>query len=231
MVLKQGEGYKPRGKTSAIVGTSKVQLQLPPEAGPGQAWAGKQKQGPMSRGQWSMEPSQGAASSLTSGYERTGGGLQKQLWKTPTSPLPVEASPFRWLCTSLLSQQQPTCACESCFKPETRGKATQALPCLEPVARLGLIQERWMHELPDIRQVWADGDVLCSIPVQKKHFYYQAWSVWCLNICCSLLRAADRGIIGGPWFTTFIFIYIYVLRKLAICQIWKCLIRSDGQIN
>lgn len=95
MVLKQGEGYKPRGKTSAIVGTSKVQLQFPSEAGPGQAWAGKQKQGPMSRGQWSMEPSQGAASSFTSGYERTGGGLQKQLWKTPTSPLPVEGQPLQ----------------------------------------------------------------------------------------------------------------------------------------
>lgn len=71
--------------------------------------------------------------------------------------------------------------------------------------------------------------LLC--PRTQKHFYYQAQSVWRLNICCSLLMAADRGIIGGLQFTTFIFIYICVSNRVAICQIWKCLIGSDGQIN
>lgn len=56
-------------------------------------------------------------------------------------------------------------------------------------------------------------------------------SAWRLAICCSLLEAAGSSVVGGLRLTTFIFIYICVSRRVAICQIWKRLIGSDGQIN
>lgn len=234
MVIKQGGGYKPRGNTSAIVGTSKVQLQLPLEAGPGQAWAGRQEHGPMRMGTVLHDALPEGCLHSPAGAKELAVSLRKQLWKIPASPLPVEAQPLR---VALHVPALAASVCDPCPKPARwhTGKAHMALLCPGPGAWLGLqpgeTAFQQVHELPNIGQVWADGDVLCLISVQKKHFYYQTWSVQSLNICCSLLGAADRAITGGLWFTTFVFVYICVSRKVAICQIWKCLIRSDGQIN
>lgn len=143
MVLKQGEGYKPRGKTSVIVGTSKMQFHLPLEAEPGQAWAGKQEAAPMSM--WTLlhgalprgSPSspQGAKELALSCKSSSGKHLQV--------PSQWRHCPLGWLCTSLLPQQQPTWV--NPVSNLTWGKATPALPC--PALSLwldwGCFQERW----------------------------------------------------------------------------------------
>lgn len=127
MVLKQGEGYKPRGKTSVIVGTSKMQFHLPLEAEPGQAWAGKQEAAPMSMGtllhgalpRGSPSSPQGAKELALSCKSSSGKHLQV--------PSQWRHCPLGWLCTSLLSQQQPTWV--NPVSNLTWGKATPALPC------------------------------------------------------------------------------------------------------
>lgn len=234
MVLKQGEGYKPRGKTGVTVGTSKVQLHLPPEAGPARPEQGSRRMLPWAWGQCSMVPSQGAAllqlrvrrswqlaskaplentcKSSPSGSIAPSGGFEPHC--SPSSSQPV------WILSQIWPVGKPQWHCP-------------ALPraCWWRGLHPGETTFQQVHELHNIRQAWADGTEPHIIPLQKKHFYYQAWSAWSLNICCSLLGAADRGITGGLWFATFVFIYICVSRKVAIRQIWKCLIRSDGQIN
>lgn len=210
MVLKQGEGYKPRGKTSAVVGTSEVQLQLPLEAR-------KQEQAPMSmRTVLHGGLPGGCPHSPQSAKElavscKSSSGKHLQVPSVEAQPLqvvfhliglPAAAN----LCMWILSQTWRV------GKPHQHCPARSLL-----VGWLGLhpgeTAFQQVYELPNSRQVWADGDVLCFIPVQKKYFYYQAWSVWSLNICCSLLGAADRGITGGLWFTTFVFIYICAQEK------------------
>lgn len=168
MVLKQGEGYKPRGKTSAIVGTSEVQLQLPLEAG-------KQEQAPMSMGTVLHGGLPGGCPHSPQSAKELAVSCKNSSGKHLQVPSQWKHSPFKWLFTSLVSQQQPTCICESCLKPDVwESHSSIALPgacCLTGLHPEEMAFQQ-VHELPNSRQVWADGDVLCFIPTQKKYFYY-----------------------------------------------------------
>lgn len=70
--------------------------------------------------------------------------LQKQLWKTSASPLPVEAPPLQ-VALHLTALPAAANLCESCLKSDTCGEATPALPCPAQSLLLdrGCIQERW----------------------------------------------------------------------------------------
>lgn len=183
---------------------------------------------PWAWGPCSMVPSQAVAL------------LHDRMWKNwqlaaKASPLPVEEQPLQ-VASDLIALPAAANLCESCLKSDT-WETTVALPCPAQSLLLdgGCIQERQPFSrcmsctTSDRPEQMVLGST--SSPCRKNIFIIRH-GVLGVSISAALcLGLLTRSITGEVWFTTFVFIYICVSRKVAICQIWKCLIRSDGQIN